>query len=1341
MTEALEQEEAAAEALMGKIVDEFLARTERGERPEADEYVRRHPQLADVLRQMLPALALLRESGVEHSAEAADSAEMIIPEGALGDYRLVREIGLGGMGIVYEAVQISLGRRVAVKVLPFASALDAKQLQRFKNEAQAAAHLHHNNIVPVHGVGCDRGVHYYAMQFVDGQNLAALIRDLRQFAGLVDDSASLVTAEVSAGPLTSGCLAPVKHKSEDALLIAPSIPSGLKPSAPTVSADTASLAAAAVSTQNSTRTPAFFRSAANLGVRAAQALEHAHGQGIVHRDVKPANLLVDGRGNLWITDFGLAHCQSQGALTMTGDLIGTLRYMSPEQALAQKVAIDHRTDIYSLGATLYELLTLEPLFHGRDRQELLRQIAFEEPTSPRRLNNAIPAELETIVLKSLEKNPADRYATAQELADDLERFLKDESIRAKRPSLLERARKWVRRHQGVVRTALIAQAVFLITIAVGASLAGWGLHREQMATRDQLRLTEEAQEQATSQLFSALLAQARAGRLSRQMGQRFDSLAALEKAARIRPDERLRDEAIAALALPDIRRGASLHAMPVGTKFDAFDDLYKSYARIDDLGIVSIRGIPSDAEIRRIETKTTATAMRLSPDGQVLAVLDDRSAVHLWRIADGKSLQREAPRPCSTMAFSPDSRQLALAKQDLVLAIDLASGQETRRWRLRGKAHAMAFHPDNRRLAVSYAENKVASVYDSTQGSHVADLPVGLMGQPVLAWHPDGARLALAGSDPRIQIWDAGTQRKLATLEGHVEQVTALSFYPQGDLLASSSWDGTLRLWEPGTGRQLMQLPLAAVPQFSRTGQLGYLWQGGEHVQLLEATPSREYRTIVSRLGAGRGSYYHGDISPDGRLLALGMSDGGDRLWELSSGRELALLPSTSQSVLFESGGGALLTCGPTGVQRWSIQANEATDRELRLGPPAQIALPITPHRAARNLSRLAVVSENEGAVLLLDLRTASISGPHFAHPKASGAALSLDERWLATCGWHSDRVRLWNASTGAMVHEWVLGALNAVFFTPDSRALIICRGDAFTFWDVETLQPIRRLARDIALYPGYVAFSPDGALMALEMGPAIIHLMEVATGRTVAKLEDPHGDRAGWMGFTPDGAQLVTAATYAKAIHVWDLRAIRQQLKVMGLDWDWPEFQRPEGQTRTRELTNIEVLTRGMAQPRRSREEIARQAIEQYRRDVEATPNDARACNNLAWVYLTAPPALRDVKAALPLAENAVRLAAGSTTYLNTLGLAYYRAGRYREAVAILRPNFDKQDDQELGFDLYFLAMSHHRLGETARARDYLTWAVRWTKSQQGPGAAQKEELKQLRAEAEELLLGHNGQ
>jgi tetratricopeptide (TPR) repeat protein len=341
---------------------------------------------------------------------------------------------------------VSLGRRVALKVLPFAATMDPRQLQHFHNEARAAASLDHPHIVHVDAVGCERAVHYYAMQFIEGQTLAAMIAELRRAGGR--------PALPEEQPTT------------------PHVPGQPEPAA-----DTAPRAAA--STQRGPRDRAYFRRVAELGVQAAEALDHAHQLGIVHRDVKPANLLVDGRGKVWVTDFGLAHVQSDARLTMTGDLVGTLRYMSPEQALAKQVVIDHRTDVYSLGATLYELLTLEPAFGGGDRQELLRQIAFEEPVPPRRRNRAVPVELETIVLKAMEKNPAERYATAKELADDLQRFLADEPIRARRPGVVQRLHKLVRRHRAVVN--VMAAGLVLVILTVAGSI-GWVV-RDRTARR------------------------------------------------------------------------------------------------------------------------------------------------------------------------------------------------------------------------------------------------------------------------------------------------------------------------------------------------------------------------------------------------------------------------------------------------------------------------------------------------------------------------------------------------------------------------------------------------------------------------------------------------------------------------------------------------------------------------------------------------------------------------------------------------------------------------------------------------------------------------------------------
>jgi serine/threonine protein kinase/Flp pilus assembly protein TadD len=470
-----------------RAVEEYCAATQAGHKPNRHEFLARHADIAGPLAKCLDGLEFVYTAAPELSPSDAGrpsaAVDDVQPSAPLGDYQLVREIGRGGMGVVYEAEQISLGRRVALKVLPFAAALDAKQLQRFKNEARAAATLHHTNIVPIFGVGCERGVHYYAMQFIEGQTLAAVIRELRppaerktsDEAAAPPRSQSGPPASVVADDLVSGRWLPAQSRPAALPPTGPYVPQPAEDSAPgtphAARAD-ATPPVAALSTEKSTTSPAFFRTVAQLGVQAAEALEHAHQLGVVHRDIKPANLLVDVRGNLWITDFGLALCQSQASLTLSGDLVGTLRYMSPEQALAKRVLIDHRTDLYSLGVTLYELLTLEPAFTGRDREELLRQIAFEEPKPPRRLNQRIPAELETIVLKTMEKNPQDRYATAQELANDLRRYLEDKPIWAKRPHLLTRLRKWSRRHKPIVGAAVVC---LLVTLAAAVCSVGWVL--------------------------------------------------------------------------------------------------------------------------------------------------------------------------------------------------------------------------------------------------------------------------------------------------------------------------------------------------------------------------------------------------------------------------------------------------------------------------------------------------------------------------------------------------------------------------------------------------------------------------------------------------------------------------------------------------------------------------------------------------------------------------------------------------------------------------------------------------------------------------------------------------
>jgi hypothetical protein len=501
-----------------RAVQEYQTALERGAPPPRGEFAARFPELSPALEECLDALEFVHAAAVglgRAAQEIPQPQDTELRQLPLGDFRIVREIGRGGMGIVYEAVQLSLDRRVALKVLPLASAFDAAHLERFKNEAQAAAHLHHSNIVPVHAVGCDRGLHFYAMQLIDGLPLSAVVAQLRAAAGKQtsdranasltqrrgtpsrqisasrvsaarDQSGSVPAGREHAGPDddTLGYLPPRSSASS-------SVSSETPPAAAYVETTAGTTTILSAARGNAGR---YWRTVAELVRQAALALEHAHQFGVVHRDIKPANLLLDARGNLWVTDFGLAQFQAAGQLTQTGDMLGTLRYMSPEQAAGDRVILDHRTDIYSLGVTLYELLTLEPAFADRERPLLLRRIMEEDPPAPRTHDGDLPRELETIVLKAIAKSPAERYATAQALADDLERWLDDRPIVARRPTLWEHAARWRRRHVGLVR----AGVGFLFLAVLGLLASTLLIAREHAKTK--AAYASESRQRAAAEL-------------------------------------------------------------------------------------------------------------------------------------------------------------------------------------------------------------------------------------------------------------------------------------------------------------------------------------------------------------------------------------------------------------------------------------------------------------------------------------------------------------------------------------------------------------------------------------------------------------------------------------------------------------------------------------------------------------------------------------------------------------------------------------------------------------------------------------------------------------------------
>jgi serine/threonine protein kinase/WD40 repeat protein len=539
---------------LGEAIETYLALAEQGSAPEPEDFAGRYPDLAEDILSALQGLELVHGLvGQASGSFGPGSPGRNLESGRrIAGYRVVRELGRGGMGTVYEAVHVSLDRPVALKVLGTHAAPDSSARRRFLNEARTAAGLHHTHIVPVFDVGQAGGLCYYAMQRIEGSGLDRVVRYLRrtrpaQLWGSTDPGKgdSLAAgAELGSNSVTSSRLSrlwirvsenlpwrrsrhiraveldqafpepdgaatgdnpragvPTTHSLGESAArqgIDPmrAGPVPLHRSLQTVLSDNDSTASWKSRSQQSRpernsgeiresaleqrsvgslplarnddgamppfdppRGSAYFRWVAEVGLQAAEALSHAHHHGVIHRDVKPSNLLIDASGSIWVTDFGLARKLADPGMTHHDTLLGTPRYMSPEQA--KSGPIDGRTDVYSLGATLYEMLTLRPPFDGTSAAELLEQIAGRDPILPRTLNRRVPRDLETIVLKALAKRPADRYASTTALAEDLARFLNHEPVRARRISAIGRFWRVAHRHPGITTVTAVASAAVI----------------------------------------------------------------------------------------------------------------------------------------------------------------------------------------------------------------------------------------------------------------------------------------------------------------------------------------------------------------------------------------------------------------------------------------------------------------------------------------------------------------------------------------------------------------------------------------------------------------------------------------------------------------------------------------------------------------------------------------------------------------------------------------------------------------------------------------------------------------------------------------------------------------
>jgi serine/threonine protein kinase len=558
------------------LAEEYLQRRHRGEQPTSEEYAARYPQLADRIMKVFQILETIErfKATLGDGADQSDPSSTLRKSAAspdedrrkLGDYRLVSELGRGGMGVVYEAQHESLQNRVALKIMHPRYQADPTSVKRFLTEARSAARLHHTNIVPVFDFGQHDGVYYYAMQFIAGVGLERVLEDvcrLRAHAQVgarnraeAEPTKTAVESDNPAHPLSamSRCLLSGRFADRlpDSLADPRSAPGNAGIDALTVphaaelrrpmadssgSAGPTDQPASSASTFAGQSDTIYFCEVVRLGAQVADALDYAHRQGVVHRDIKPSNLLLDAMGNVWVTDFGLAKLMDSEDLSHSHDQAGTLRFMAPERF---RGVTDRRSDVYALGATLYELLTFRPAFGELDHAVLIDQILHEAPRPLRYYDRQIPRDLETIVLKALAKDPKDRFATAGELRDELQRYMGSRPIRSRPVSSAERFVRWCKRNPALSTATVTAALLTVLTVilAIGAIVSAWTFRQQrdelsikEALARSNLKRAEEAERQARLDLGKSLLAEGAALQRSGLVGQRFESLDRLGRAA------------------------------------------------------------------------------------------------------------------------------------------------------------------------------------------------------------------------------------------------------------------------------------------------------------------------------------------------------------------------------------------------------------------------------------------------------------------------------------------------------------------------------------------------------------------------------------------------------------------------------------------------------------------------------------------------------------------------------------------------------------------------------------------------------------------------------------------
>jgi eukaryotic-like serine/threonine-protein kinase len=1200
------------------------------------------------------------------------------------DYEVLSEIARGGMGIVFKARQASLNRLVAVKVIRAGQMADRSEIERFLIEARAAANLQHPNIVAIHEIGEDEGQHFFSMDFIEGSSLAEKMRG--------------------------------------------------EPLAP--------------------------RAAAGYLKTIAEAIHYAHQRGILHRDLKPSNVLIDEKDQPHVTDFGLAKLMTDDSeLTATGTVMGSPSYMPPEQAEGRTNEITVRSDIYSLGAILYQSLTGFPPFLGDSPFATMKLVVETEPAPPRQGNTRIPRDLETICLKCLEKNPAKRYGTAQELADELERFLNFQPIHARSLGPLERTARWCRRKPAVAAALLIFVCGFIGVF--------WQWRRAEAHAANELRLRYEAETASVE----ALLAQARVTRTSGVAGQRYRSLAALEKAARLRPSPAIRDEMIACLPLVDLRPGREWAFHAAGLTALEFSPDLSLYARANNDGEITICSAGGNVVFARMPSMgEQVRRLQFSPDGKLLAATSERS-VAIWSLARAENIFRStAFTEGVALDFSPDSGSIVAGDATGAIRVfDLISGEVKAQAAIGRACGTIRFNAAGDKFAVCSPDALFVFLFDSASGEEI-----GRLSHPSyvrdIAWHPEGKLLASACADNQIYVWD-WQRGQPALLRGHIAPPRLLAFAQHGYYLVSLGDDKTLRIWDAATRQALVRLEGVSSPGLRLSPDARMLAcivpdSASSQLQLVELIWPEHVRFLPHLNPIARSSS-PAAFSEDGRLLAM-PGEEGIQLWDISSGTALETVPiGAVQAVAMLGGSQDLLVRGFHGLHRLPLARGRLSGEELLLvGPPQLMDCP--PGDGAMAVSRSGhVFVIHDGAVLMLDANNSGRRREFPGQPGLRTLAASPDGSWIAAADWESGEVLVWHTGDSSMKTVLPAGGPANIAFSPDHRWLATATSRECRLWNVSNWTEERSFARaQPGLRPAALTFSPDGSILAWERSGAV-DLADAPTGRTLGTIHVPGHAIIQSVQFTPNGGGLLVASE-GWPLSIWDLGSINQRLAAFHMAFDSPaqfapglpagdaspprtiaHVRRIELSHRVRadlerweialaeepanykgwmELGRINVSIRrfdraaesfGKAselEPQSTSALVERafaliklkrynEAVEAYQRILAMDPREDRArvhladaCRQLAYIYLQAPGAERNIEAGRRYAQRAFEISPEAPPSMFWMAVSEYWSGRYKEALDHVLRAAEKHPANQTY--LFYQAMCEAKLGRTDEAR-----------------------------------------